>query len=81
MLWENNNRLVTMHTSDHFIIRLHSLLLPAREVQGHLLDDENSKSRISNFSCKETKVCMDLLGAAMSRERSVSDVGEVLGLC
>ena len=24
---------------------------------------------------------MDLLGAAMSRERSVSDVGEVLGLC
>ena len=37
MRWENNNRLVTMHTSDHFIIRLHSLLLPAREVQGHLL--------------------------------------------
>ena len=38
------------------------------------------KSRMSDFSCEKTKVCMDSLAVPMARERSVSDVCEVLAL-
>ena len=37
-------------------------------------------SHMSDFSCGETKVRNDLKGAHMARERSVSDVCEVLAL-
>ena len=38
------------------------------------------KSRMSDFSCEKTKVCMDAQAVPMARERSVSDVCEVLAL-
>ena len=35
---------------------------------------------MSDFSCEETKVCLDSQTVPMARERSVSDVCEVLAL-
>ena len=66
-----------------------SSFTPSFEVLGRLLknkkkkkkedDDENSKIALA-ISCEKTKVCVDSWAVPMARERSVSDVCEVLAL-
>ena len=68
---------------DQFGIKIRGFTLSC-EALGRLLkkkkeyDDENS--RIAYESCEKTKVCIDSKAVPMARERSVSDVCEVLAL-
>ena len=83
---KNNDRLVSMHTSDtrrsvwHKNQLLHSFQRGARSLTINM-KTKIRDSRMSVFSCGETKVRMAPNGIPMASERSVSEICEILRLC